>query len=247
MNDCYSRVTNLARLCCKHLYSYCQDAPHSDRLSVTFDAQELGKALHDGRKAIQPLIDDFVKASAPITLKTGGKGVRFCDTPAKCAHGCAFEIAERLLLAIENKTDKKFMQQDGDGSIRVLWGAISHEAADIVNRNAATCDDEAEGTSAGSEGPSPISETESGSVLLFDRHIATIANGTEKKKLTNAQYDVVLALLQTGDIGLTKDDLNRNSKRGDALGVLRRLAKGDSDWKSVISFPGKTGGGYRIS
>ena len=32
------------------------------------------------------------------------------------------------------------------GSIRVLWGAISHEAADIVNRNAARCDDEAEAT-----------------------------------------------------------------------------------------------------
>jgi len=147
MNDCYSRVTNLARLCCKHLYSYCQDAPHSDRLSVTFDAQELEKALHDGRKAIQPLIDDFVKASAPITLKTGGKGVRFCDTPAKCAHGCAFEIAERLLLAIENKTDKKFVRHSSDGGIRTLWSTISHEAADIVNRNAATCDDEAEAES----------------------------------------------------------------------------------------------------
>ncbi|MDG2012840.1 MAG: hypothetical protein P8J33_05010 [Pirellulaceae bacterium] len=146
MGDSYSRVTDLAKLCCKHLYSYCQDAPHSDRLSVTFDAQKLGKALHDGRKAIQPLIDDFVKASAPITLKTGGKGVRFCDTPAKCAHGCAFEIADRLLVAIENETNKKFMQQDGDGSIRVLWGAISHEAADIVNRNAATCNDETEAT-----------------------------------------------------------------------------------------------------
>ena len=158
MNDCYSRVTNLARLCCQHLYSYCQNAPHSDRLSVTFDAQELEKALHDGRKAIQPLIDDFVKASAPITLKTGGKGVRFCDTPAKCAHGCAFEIADRLLVAIENETNKKFMQQDGDGSIRVLWGAISHEAADIVNRNAATCDDEAEATPAESDDALPKSK-----------------------------------------------------------------------------------------
>jgi len=158
MNDCYSRVTNLARLCCQHLYSYDQDAPHSDRLSVTFDAQELGKALHDGRKAIQPLIDDFVKASAPITLKTGGKGVRFCDTPAKCAHGCAFEIAERLLLAIENKTDKTFVRHSSDGGIRTLWGAISHEAADIVNRNAATCDDEAEATPAESDDALPKSK-----------------------------------------------------------------------------------------
>ena len=158
MNDCYSRVTNLARLCCQHLYSYCQDAPHNDDLSVTFDAQELGKALNDGRKAIQPLIDDFIQVAAPATLPSGGKGVWLCDTPAKCAHGCAFEIAERLLLAIENKTDKTFVQHGGIRSIRALWSAISHEAVDIVNRNAATCDDEAEATPAESDDALPKSK-----------------------------------------------------------------------------------------
>ena len=243
MSDCYSRVTDLARLCCQHLYSYCQDAPHNDDLSVAFDAQELGKALNDGRKAIHPLIDDFIQASATVTLPSGGKGVWFCDTPAKCAHGCAFEIADRLLVEIENETNKTFVQHDGMGSIRALWSAISHEAVDIVNRNAATCDDESE---AESDSPSPIAATASGSVRLFGRHDEPIVKDKKKPTLNNPQYDVVLALLKTGDKGLTKDRLDRESGHGDARKILKRLSDADPDWQSVISFPGTTGKGYRI-
>jgi len=47
-----------------------------------------------------------------------------------------------------------------------------------------------------------------------------------------------MALLQAGDKGLTKDELDVKSNHGDARGILKRLAKTDSDWEFVISFPG---------
>jgi hypothetical protein len=70
--------------------------------------------------------------------------------------------------------------------------------------------------------------------------------GVEKHLLTLAQYDVVNALLEAGERGLSKDELGRRSKHGDARNILKRLAKSDPDWQAVICFPGKTGGGYRI-
>jgi hypothetical protein len=137
------------------------------------------------------------------------------------------------------------------------WVDACDVAADLIRKEAganqpigeqsepcaALRDDEAE---AKSDGPIPIAETESGSVLLFDRHDKPVVNGNEKPTLTNAQYDVVLALLQTGDKGLTKDELDRESRRGDARKIIKRLSDGDSDWQSVISFPGTPGKGYRI-
>jgi hypothetical protein len=96
------------------------------------------------------------------------------------------------------------------------------------------------------ESERPIAETASRSVLLFGRRAEPLVNGKEKPTLTNAQYDVVLALLQTSDKGLTKDDLDRKSKHGDARKILKRLSDGDADWESVISFPGATGKGYHI-
>lgn len=101
------------------------------------------------------------------------------------------------------------------------------------------------GTKAG-DAPEPVARSASGSVSLFKPSDQPIVNGDAKKKLTNAQYDVVLALLSAGDKGLTKDDLDRNSGRGDGRGILKRLSKSDSVWESVISFPGAVGKGYRI-
>lgn len=70
--------------------------------------------------------------------------------------------------------------------------------------------------------------------------------GLEKAPLTLAQHDVVRVLLEAGERGLTKDELDQKSKRGDARKILKRLAESDTDWRAVISFPGKPGGGYRI-
>ncbi len=83
-------------------------------------------------------------------------------------------------------------------------------------------------------------------VILGEPGDEPIVNGNRKPKLTNAQYDVVKALLAAGKDGLSKDSLARKSGHGDAHRVLKRLAESDSDWAMVIQMAGKTGGRYRI-
>jgi hypothetical protein len=83
-------------------------------------------------------------------------------------------------------------------------------------------------------------------VELRGRTESPIVLGKEKEKLTDAQYDVVKALLDAGADGLTKDELVEKSRHEDARGVLRRLKQKDDDWDQVIHFAEKTGGGYRI-
>jgi hypothetical protein len=83
-------------------------------------------------------------------------------------------------------------------------------------------------------------------VVLHGPGERPIVGGAEKRPLTLPQYDVVKALLEAGERGLSKDELDRKSKHGDARKILKRLADSDADWKAVISFPGKRGGGYRI-
>jgi hypothetical protein len=83
-------------------------------------------------------------------------------------------------------------------------------------------------------------------VLLSGLGHCPIVYGTEKEQLTRAQYDVVKALLDAGERGLSKDELDSKSRHGDARKILQRLANSDPDWKAVIHFPGKPGIGYRI-
>jgi hypothetical protein len=83
-------------------------------------------------------------------------------------------------------------------------------------------------------------------VVLGSRDEFPIVCGHTKGPLTRAQYDVVQALLEAGERGLSKDELDRKSKHGDARKILKRLAASDTDWKAVIHFPGKPGRGYGI-
>ena len=83
-------------------------------------------------------------------------------------------------------------------------------------------------------------------VLLRDQIKGPIVHGKEKPALRNAQFNVVKALLDAGDRGLTKDDMVAKSGHSDALGILHRLADGDDDWKKAIHFAGKPGGRYKI-
>jgi hypothetical protein len=82
-------------------------------------------------------------------------------------------------------------------------------------------------------------------VILKSPGESPIIDGTEVHKLTKAQYDVVQALLAAGPQGLTKDELDRNSKHGDARKILARL-KEQPGWDAVIQMPGSTGMRYRL-
>lgn len=92
----------------------------------------------------------------------------------------------------------------------------------------------------------PIAQTASRSVLLFGRKDEPIVRGHRKPRLTDARYDIVLALLQAGDNGLSKDQLDHKSCHTEARKILKRLAHSDPDWARVIQFPGSRGRGYRI-
>jgi hypothetical protein len=74
-----------------------------------------------------------------------------------------------------------------------------------------------------------------------------IVLGKQKPLLSPATYDVVLALLNAGEEGLGKDDLDAKSRRTEARKYLKALAAKDADWKAVIHFPGRSWKRYRIS
>jgi hypothetical protein len=84
------------------------------------------------------------------------------------------------------------------------------------------------------------------SVVLSGRGKPPVVRGKPKPVLTFARDNVVTALLEAGDGGLSKDELEERSGHRDARGILRRLAASDPDWAAVISFPGTTGRRYRL-
>jgi len=63
--------------------------------------------------------------------------------------------------------------------------------------------------------------------------------------LTFPGYNVVQALMEAGNDGLTKDELVRKSGHDDAVNILKRLAK-KPGWNTVIKLAGVPGRRYRI-
>jgi hypothetical protein len=96
------------------------------------------------------------------------------------------------------------------------------------------------------EQATPPATTPSPAVVLAGMTKQPIVHGKPKPVLRHAQYNVVQALVDAVDTGLTKDQLVAQSGHSDARGILKRLADSDPDWRSVIHFPGKSGSHYRI-
>jgi len=86
----------------------------------------------------------------------------------------------------------------------------------------------------------------SGVLKLFGPGEQPEVNGKKKTTLTKARYDGIKALVEAGEDGLTKDELVKRSKHGDAVNSLKNLAKKDRDWKRVLQFAGGTGKRHRI-
>jgi len=72
--------------------------------------------------------------------------------------------------------------------------------------------------------------------MLFDKgeRPAAFIDNQPILRLTVAQHDVVRALLKAGQKGLSKKLLAKNSDRGGAVRVLKRLAKSHDLWARVI-------------
>ncbi len=84
------------------------------------------------------------------------------------------------------------------------------------------------------------------SVELQGSGDCVLVQGKVKPPLTFAQYAVVKALLQAGEDGLTKDQLDARSGHSDARKILKRLHDSDPDWAAVIQMPGRSGCRYRL-
>jgi len=83
-------------------------------------------------------------------------------------------------------------------------------------------------------------------VKLFGPGEQPEVNGKRKPILTLARYDAVQTLIEAGETGLTKDQLDDKSGHSDARKLLKALAKDDADWARAILFPGTPGKRYRI-
>ncbi|MBW3595955.1 MAG: TrkH family potassium uptake protein [Planctomycetes bacterium] len=57
--------------------------------------------------------------------------------------------------------------------------------------------------------------------------------------LSSDEYRAVQALLKTGAVGLSEDELQRATDNPNAADVLHRLAEGDSLWRGVLIVPGE--------
>ena len=71
-------------------------------------------------------------------------------------------------------------------------------------------------------------------------------NGKYKKTLTAKRYNTVQALIQAGENGLTKDELDKKSGHTEARKALADMAKKHADWGAAIIMPQETGKRYRI-
>ena len=87
------------------------------------------------------------------------------------------------------------------------------------------------------------------SVRLFGPGEEPEVLGMKKRPLNKTRYAVVLAIAKAAPIGLSKSELVKKSGCGDAVNILKGLAKADEDWQAVISLPGEggKGRGYRIA
>lgn len=70
--------------------------------------------------------------------------------------------------------------------------------------------------------------------------------GRPKKPLPPVKYLVVKTLLEAGEAGLSKPDLEARTGKAEAVKHLRLLRDSDDDWKAVIVMAGSPGNRYRI-
>lgn len=90
-----------------------------------------------------------------------------------------------------------------------------------------------------------VEDKSSSPVVLISRDFPpSIMGKRTKKTLTPAQYLVLGALENAWPNALKHSDMINIC--GDAVNVLRRLAKSDPNWAAVIKLPGQTRTGYRL-
>ena len=83
-------------------------------------------------------------------------------------------------------------------------------------------------------------------VVLRSKAAGPLVLGLEVSPVTSARYDVLKALVDAGEDGLSLAELIRRSGHGSARNVLKNLAGTSSAWQQVILLPGAPGRRYRL-
>lgn len=96
---------------------------------------------------------------------------------------------------------------------------------------------------------SPEPSAPSCPVVLRGLSKRPLVRGMEVGELSKSRYEVIQALVRAWPDGLSKDEFPRRSGYPDAVRMLKKQAKKDEVWASVIELPGQDGRGlgYRIA
>jgi hypothetical protein len=202
------------------------------QMAIQFTATTKDTGHYHGVVVHDPEVQRVTKLLETAVSERGIEGVdrlgRCLRRPDTChlhwALAALDELDAKLRVESSNRTT---LAVDGDGQAE--GPAVAPQSGATRGRDAASC--------------SPAN-TEAPLVELRGKGQPCRVLGKEKRALSDAQYDVVEALLQSGDEGLKKDSLER--VRTGARAALKRLADSDSDWQAVICFPARPGLGYRL-
>jgi len=209
--------------------------------------REVRKSIKAARSWVtqneRAILDDWYDAAQTVLDRVGGTEQTTCFFLHNIYRSRERNAGDLASCVMEAVTPNLFDRERVESTLMSLLAADHGEIPQATECNGVI---ETQPTAPTECTMSPTALSPSRKVQLFGQQEQPIVSGKEKERLTNAQYDVVLALLQAGERGLTKDELDHESKHGDARGVLKRLTDKDSDWRAVIPFPGMTGGGYRI-
>jgi len=85
------------------------------------------------------------------------------------------------------------------------------------------------------------------SIILQGMGKPVVVLGKNKPPISDASYHAVSALLKAGEIGLSKDELDRECGASDSRKLLRKLCDSDPEWRTVILMPGARGKRYRVA
>ena len=190
------------------------------RVLESEDFREATECLLEKKEDFRP----FLFQLASVT----NKPFRLARTTATSAHDWVFRFAEFLYAHCSSRTRNR-------RGVRFPEPALLHRTGVHLEWELSQVMDEL-----------PMKSEIETRVVLQGPDERPIVRGLQKRKLTKPQYNVVKALMDAGEAGLTKDELVNKSRHEDARGILKRLADSDPDWKEVIHFAGRTGGRYRV-
>lgn len=83
-------------------------------------------------------------------------------------------------------------------------------------------------------------------VVLRGPRERPLVRGTEVPQVTQTRYDILEALIEAGENGLSGRELKNRSRHSSAVNTLKSLARSSNAWGGAVVLPKKPGLGYRL-